>query len=152
VVALAGAAAPYDLIFTCPPYASLERYSDDERDISTLSYAEFVGAYREIMHAAASLLAEDRFVVVVVGEMRNYKGNYVGLVNDTTDIMREAGLHLYNDAILMTTAGTLPMRVSRSFPPGRKLGRTHQNVMVYVKGDGMRAARACALIGDDLVE
>jgi hypothetical protein len=66
--------------------------------------------------------------------------------------MREAGLHLYNDAILMTTAGTLPMRVSRSFPPGRKLGRTHQNVMVYVKGDGMRAARACALIGDDLVE
>ena len=30
-----------DFVFSCPPYADLEVYSDDERDISTLDYADF---------------------------------------------------------------------------------------------------------------
>lgn len=152
IVALAGDRAPYDLLFTCPPYANLERYSDDPKDISTLRYPQFLDAYREILHASAGLLADNRFAVVVVGEVRNSHGNYVGLVNDTTDIMREAGLHLYNDAILLSPVGTQPQRASRSFAPGRKLSRGHQNVMVYVKGDGKAAATACAAIGDEEIE
>ena len=30
-----------DFIFSCPPYADLEVYSDDPKDISTLGYEDF---------------------------------------------------------------------------------------------------------------
>lgn len=35
-----------DLIFTCPPYADLEVYSDDPRDLSTMKYQDFIGVYK----------------------------------------------------------------------------------------------------------
>jgi len=149
IVALAGHAAPYNMLLTCPPYADLEVYSDDPADISTLGYPEFLDAYREILHAAASLLERNSFLVIVVSEVRDPAGHYRGLVPDTTRIMHEAECWLYNEAILVNMVGTLALRTSRNFPPGRKLGRTHQNVLVYVKGDGMAAARKCAPLEDD---
>ena len=148
IVALAGHAAPYNMLLTCPPYADLEVYSDDPADISTLGYPEFIDAYRAILHAAASLLERNSFLVIVVSEVRDPAGHYRGLVPDTTRIMHEAECWLYNEAILINMVGTLALRTSRNFPPGRKLGRTHQNVLVYVKGDGMTAARKCAPLED----
>ncbi|HEZ3258934.1 TPA: ParB N-terminal domain-containing protein [Neisseria meningitidis] len=50
-----------DLIFTCPPYADLEVYSDDPDDISTLGYSEFKQAYFQIIKNACTLLKNDRF-------------------------------------------------------------------------------------------
>ena len=35
-----------DMIFSCPPYADLEVYSDDPKDLSTLPYDDFVASYR----------------------------------------------------------------------------------------------------------
>ena len=40
-----------DLVFSCPPYADLEVYSDDPRDISTLSTEAFLTAYRDILQS-----------------------------------------------------------------------------------------------------
>jgi len=42
---------------------------------------------------------------------------------------------LYNEAILVTALGSLPIRAGRQFQTGRKLGKTHQNVLVFYKGD-----------------
>ena len=42
---------------------------------------------------------------------------------------------LYNEAILVTAVGSLPIRVGRQFEGYRKLGKTHQNVLVFYKGD-----------------
>lgn len=132
-----------DLIFSCPPYADLEVYSDDPADLSTLGYGEFVAAYREIIAKACARLREDRFAVFVVGEVRDKRGNYLDFVGDTVQAFRDAGLHYYNEAILVTAVGSLPIRAGRQFAAGRKLGKTHQNVLVFVKGDGKRAAQAC---------
>jgi len=44
---------------------------------------------------------------------------------------------------LVTSVGSLPIRVGRQFASGRKLGKTHQNVLVFVKGDGKKATEAC---------
>ena len=52
-------------------------------------------------------------------------------------------MHLYNEAVLVTAVGSLPVRVSRQFEIGRKLGKTHQNVLVFCKGDPRKATRAC---------
>jgi hypothetical protein len=132
-----------DLVFSCPPYADLEVYSDDPADLSTLSYAEFRAAYTDIIARSCSLLKPDRFACFVVGEARDRRGNYYGFVPDTVAAFRAAGLDFYNEAILVTAAGSLPIRAGGQFRAGRKLGKTHQNILVFVKGDAKRAARAC---------
>jgi DNA modification methylase len=139
----AGAAA--DFIFSCPPYADLEIYSDDPRDLSTLAYPEFRPAYAAIIEAAAALLKPDRFACFVVGEVRGKGGGYYGFVPDTIAAFRAAGLAYYNEAILVTAVGSLPVRVARQFETTRKLGKTHQNVLVFVKGDARKATEA---VGD----
>lgn len=50
---------------------------------------------------------------------------------------------LYNEAVLVTAVGSLPIRVGRQFETGRKLGKTHQNVLVFIKGDAKKATEAC---------
>ena len=132
-----------DFVFSCPPYADLEVYSNDPNDLSTLGYAEFVAAYREIIAKSCSLLAENRFACFVVGEVRDKKGFYRDFIGDTVRAFRDAGLEYYNEAILVTPAGSAAIRVGKQFSSSRKIGKTHQNVLVFVKGDAGRAAAAC---------
>lgn len=131
-----------DFVFSCPPYGDLERYSDDERDLSTLPYEHFITAYRRIVVDSCLLLKPDRFACFVVGDIRDKRGHYRNFVGDTVETFRAAGLHYYNEAILLTAVGSLPIRVNRQFQSGRKLGKTHQNVLVFVKGDAKKAAAA----------
>jgi len=131
-----------DLIFSCPPYADLERYSDDPRDLSTLDYKDFVADYRQIIKDACSLLVPDRFAIFVVGEVRADNGNYHGFVFDTIDAFWRAGLAFYNEIILVTAAGSLALRAGKQFEATRKVGKTHQNVLVFIKGDARKAVEA----------
>jgi hypothetical protein len=41
----------------------------------------------------------------------------------------------YNEVILVTAIGSLPVRITKQFQAGRKIGKTHQNVLVFYKGD-----------------
>lgn len=132
-----------DMIFSCPPYADLEVYSDDPRDLSAMDYPDFINAYRRIITASCELLRDDSFACFVVGEVRDARGNYRNFVGDTVEAFRAAGLNFYNEAILVTAAGSLPIRVNKQFTASRKIGKTHQNILVFVKGDGKRAARRC---------
>ena len=126
----------FDLVFSCPPYFDLEVYSDDERDLSAAGdYAAFVDGYSRIIDAAVEKLRPNRFAVFVVSDVRDPGGIYRGLVRDTIRLLEDAGANLYNEAILVNTFGSLPMRAARTFPPGRKLGRTHQHVIVAFNGD-----------------
>ncbi len=131
-----------DLVFSCPPYGDLEVYSDDPDDLSTLDYPAFREAYRVIIAASVDLLKPDRFACFVVGDIRDKKGFYRRFVSDTEQAFEDAGARLYNEAILVTAVGSLPIRVGRQFESGRKLGKTHQNVLVFVKGDPKKATEA----------
>ena len=132
-----------DFLFSCPPYADLEVYSDDPADISNMDYADFRTAYFEIIKKSCALLKDDRFACFVVGEVRDKKGNYYNLVGDTIEAFRAAGLEYYNEAILVTAIGSLPIRAGRAFAAGRKLGKTHQNMLVFIKGNSKKATQAC---------
>ena len=132
-----------DFVFSCPPYADLEVYSDDPKDLSTMKYEDFKPVYFDIIAKACSRLKQDRFACFVVGDVRDKRGNYYNFVGDTVDAFKAAGLHFYNEAILVTSVGTLPIRATKQFNSGRKLGKTHQNVLVFVKGDGKKATQAC---------
>lgn len=132
-----------DFIFSCPPYGDLETYSDDPDDLSTMEYDTFITAYRAIIAAAVAKLAPNRFACFVVGDFRDKKGHYRGFPSATISAFEEAGARLYNEAVLVTAVGSLPIRAGRAFESGRKLGKTHQNVLVFVKGDARQATAAC---------
>jgi hypothetical protein len=124
-----------DFVFSCPPYGDLERYSDDPRDLSTMEYHTFLAAYKRIILRCSQRLKEGRLACFVVGDFRDRRtGNYRGFVADTVNAFREVGMPLFNDAVLITAVGSLPIRVSAQFEKSRKLGKTHQNVLVFCKG------------------
>ena len=135
-----------DLIFSCPPYWNLEVYSDDPADLSTLGKEAFFDAYSGIIHDTVARLREDRFAVWVIGDVRDAGGFFVNLPGRTVEAFETAGARFYNDAILVTAVGSLPIRAGRQFTASRKLGRTHQNVLVFCKGDPRRATEACGQV------
>jgi len=129
-----------DFIMTCPPYGDLEVYSDDPRDLSTMEYHTFIAAYKRIILRCYQKLKNNRLACFVVGDFRDRRtGNYRGFVADTVNAFREVGMELYNDAILVTAVGSLPIRVSNQFEKSRKLGKTHQNILVFAKGNPVKA-------------
>lgn len=132
-----------DVIFSCPPYADLERYSDDPADISTMEYGAFLAAYRGIIKAACAKLKPDRFACFVVSEVRERKGEnraYLGFVPDTIAAFRDAGLAYYNDIILVNSPGSLAIRARKQWVGARKIGRHHQNVLCFLKGNAKVAS------------
>jgi DNA modification methylase len=129
----------FDLIFSCPPYADLEVYSDDSRDLSTMKYCDFIVAYRDIIKKACDMLNDNRFAVFVVSEVRDKKtGAYRNFVSDTVKAFIDCGLSFYNEMIFVNKSGALAIRVANQFNHSRKIGRHHQNVLVFYKGDTTR--------------
>lgn len=124
-----------DLLFSCPPYADLEVYSDLKEDISNMPYKDFISVYREIIRKSCELLKNDRFAVFVVGDVRDKNGFYQNFVSDTIKAFIDSGLMLYNEMILVNNLGNLPMRAGKYFNVSRKIGKQHQNVLVFYKGN-----------------
>ena len=87
-------------MFSCPPYADLEVYSDLKEDLSNMDYKDFIAVYREIIRKSCELLKEDRFAVFVVGDVRDKKGFYQNFVSDTIMAFWNCGVILYNEMIL----------------------------------------------------
>lgn len=124
-----------DLIFSCPPYADLEVYSKEEADISNMPYPKFLEVYRKIIEETCKCLHENRFAVWCVSEVRGKDGEYYNLVADTIKAFKDAGLKYYNEMILVNQVLSAAIRVTAPFQKSRKVGRVHQNVLVFFKGD-----------------
>lgn len=134
-----------DLVFSCPPYGDLEVYSDNKLDLSNMKWSGFTRAYREIIKRAVGRLRQNRFACFVVGDFRDKEnGHYRDFVSLTVDAFRQAGAALYNEMILVTSLGSLPIRITKQFEVSKKCGKTHQNVLVFIKGDARKAAEYVA--------
>ena len=125
----------FDLVFTCPPYADLEVYSDIQGDISNMKYDDFILAFESIMRKACMLLKKDGMAIIVVGDIRNTQGFYCGFVADTIKMMQRLdGIGFYNDAILATPLGTSMFRADNNMIRGKgKLVKVHQNILMFKK-------------------
>jgi hypothetical protein len=128
----------YDMIWSCPPYFDLEVYSDDPADLSNMEWPAFMLAYDMVIEAACRRLLPERFAAFVVSEVRDPTGAYRGLVPYTIHAFQRAGLRYYNEAVLVNSAGSLPLRVTKYMEASRKLGRAHQNVLCFLKGEAPR--------------
>jgi len=126
----------FDLVFTSPPYYNLETYSKGDGDMSNLqSYHDFIRNYKKIFSQCYDMLADNRFLVLKIGEIRDNKGAYYNFVGDNIRILMKIGFIYYNEIILLNSIGTLPFRAGRFMQKNRKVGKRHQNILVFYKGD-----------------
>lgn len=130
----------WDMVLTCPPYGRLERYSDHQADLSAMDNRRAAQHLREVARATYHLVRPDSFAVWVVGDYREDHA-LQDFPGEVIRAHRDAGWRLYNDAVLVTPVGSLMLRAGRQFTAGRKLGRTHQQVLVFIKGDHSRATK-----------
>lgn len=129
----------FDLLLTCPPYADLEKYSNDPNDLSNMEYSEFVKVYSEIIKKSVSKLKGDAFAICVVGDVRDKKGIYRNFVGDTIQAFKSAGMGLYNECIVVTSNGAAATVASKPFKASRKLGKIHQNYLIFEFDGDMEA-------------
>jgi DNA modification methylase len=130
---------PFDLVFYSPPYFGVEKYSEEQDDLSTYDdYKAYLVEMEKIIEKSASLLKENRFYTMLVGDVREVKGpdkgkllNYCG---DLVNIAEKYGLKYYNDLIYVEHFGTAAFRARRIFVT-RKVVRVHQRLLVFYKGD-----------------
>lgn len=125
-----------DLLFSCPPYYDLEKYSDLENDASNQgTYEEFLVILQNAFKAALGCLKENRFAVIVVGDVRDKKtGFYRNFIDDMKRIFRDNGAALYNELILIESGASTPLRAAR-YMESRKVAKMHQNILVFYKGN-----------------
>lgn len=145
-------AESFDLVFTCPPYYDLETYGDDPADLSTMTYDDFDHTYERIIAASAAALRPDRFMVVVTGDARDKHGTLHDLRGETIRAATRAGLRYVNGAVLVTPVGSAAVTAARAFVGTRTLGRVHQDVLAFVKGDRKAAATNCGDVELELDE
>ena len=124
-----------DLLFSCPPYFDLEHYSDLENDASNQkSYEDFIQILRNAFSAAIGCLKENRFAVIVVGDVRDKStGFYYDFCGDIKRIFKDGGMSLYNEIILVETGASTALRAAR-YMESRKVAKMHQNILVFYKG------------------
>ena len=122
----------YDFVFSCPPYADLEVYSDLEGDVSNMPYIEFMKAYEQIIAKSCNLLKSGGYACFVVGEVRDKKGNYIGFVPDTITAFKKCGMNYYNEGILLNAIASASMRANGNMK-SQKLVKVHQNILIFKK-------------------
>lgn len=122
----------FDFVFSCPPYADLEVYSDLDGDISNKPYKEFLELYESIIKKSCDLLKNGSYACFVVGEVRGKNGYYIGFVPDTIKAFEKCGMKFYNEAILLNAIASASMRANGNMK-SQKLVKVHQNVLVFKK-------------------
>ena len=124
-----------DLLFSCPPYFNLEIYSDLENDASNLKeYSDFIAILNTAFSNAIKCLKDDRFACITVGDVRDKRGYYYDFIGDIKKIFIRNGMNLYNELILVQPIGSAVLR-ARNNMRNRKVVKTHENVLVFYKGN-----------------
>ena len=122
----------FDFVFSCPPYADLEVYSELDGDISNKPYNEFLKLYESIINKSCKLLKKGGYACFVVGEVRDKNGNFYGFVPDTIKAFLNSGMKYYNEAILLNPVASASMRANGNMKT-QKLVKIHQNILIFKK-------------------
>ena len=129
-----------DLVFTCPPYGTLERYSDDARDLSTMAWPEFKRVMGAVLHSCRMAMKPNAWIAIAAADYREKaKGRYTALRPFVSEVTRELStgpLELHASCVYLTPLGTLPVRAAHNFRAAKKLGRAHQNIVIARREGG----------------
>lgn len=123
----------YDLVMTCPPYFSLETYSDDQHDLSQMDDACFRASYRSVIGACSDALVHGGYAAFVVGDMRDRHGMWRGLPELTVAAFADTGMGLYDRITYLQPYGTAALRAGRQFRASRKVVGVSEYLLVFRK-------------------
>ena len=124
-----------DLLFSCPPYYNLEVYSDLPNDASNQkNYSDFLKILDNAYSKSIKILKDNRFAVIVVGNIRDKQGFYYNFINDIINIFNKNGMFLLNELILKEPVNARRFLSRRNFK-SRKIIKIHQNILVFYKGN-----------------
>lgn len=124
-----------DLLFSCPPYFNLEVYSNLTNDASNQNeYKDFISILDTAFSNAISCLKDNRFAVIVCGDVRDQNGNYYRFPDHIKDIFNKNGMKLYNELILIQAVGNGALRAN-TYMRTRKVVKLHEQVLVFYKGN-----------------
>lgn len=127
--------ATQDLFISCPPYYNLEVYSDLAGDASNQpTYQDFIEILRDAFCKAVKCLKWNRFAVVIVGDIRNRKGEYYNFPGDVIRIFQNCGCAFLDDIVLFRSDATANLR-AKKYMKSRKVVRVHERVLVFYKGN-----------------
>ena len=130
----------FDLCFTCPPYYKVEKYLDYDgkppaNELNSLStYDEFLKMLFEGYKKAISVLADDSFFVVMIGDSRDSKGAYYGCEAEHELFFKSQGLHIYNKITYLESEFTRRAHAKITLNT-RKFPKSEQKILVFFKGD-----------------
>jgi len=92
----------WQFCFTSPPYWCVEKYDDDPRQLTRLTYQEFLASMAQVWRAMRAQAAPRAWLVVNVGDFR-YKGRFYPFHADILRTMADAGFDPWDVAILPDT-------------------------------------------------
>lgn len=130
----------FDLIFTCPPYYRVEKYTDydgmpPQGEINHLaSYEQFRAALFSGYSKAIEHLNENCFFVIMIGDSRDKRGAYYGHEAETEVFLKESGLLLYNKIIYLEAEFTRLAQAKKTLDY-RKFPKREQKIIVAYKGN-----------------
>lgn len=131
-----------DMVLACPPYHNRERYSDDPRDLSAMTWTDYLSALATIITQTARTLRPDRFACWTISDVRDSRGHLRMLPSRLAGMLTDAGMHITNELILVAPAGIAAKRMRPPWQQCRTTTRRHQIVYTAVKGDRRNATAA----------
>ena len=124
-----------DLLFSCPPYYNIEVYSNLPNDASNQKdYCDFLKILDNAYSKSIKILKDNRFAVIVVGNIRDKQGFYYNFINDIINIFNKNDMFLLNELILKEPVNSRRFS-SRGLFKSRKIAKIHQNILVFYKGN-----------------
>ena len=130
----------FDLVFACPPYYRVERYTDYDGappvgEINDLpTYDKFRDALFMGYANAINSLRNNRFVVIMTGDSRDKNGAYYCSEAETELFLRDRGLSVYNRIVYVESEFTRLAHAKRTLNT-RKFPKREQKIIVAYKGD-----------------
>lgn len=120
----------FNLLFTCPPYWSMEKYSSLPGDLSNLkTYEEFLIQYKIRLGKSFSFIKESGLAVIVVADFRR-DGKIISLHTDTINIARELGWKIYDIIIFEMNPAARNCYYAQAATKRRML-TTHEYCLVF---------------------
>lgn len=132
--ALVGAAdGSFDVALTCPPYHTLERYSDLPNDLSNQrSYDEFRCGIWLSAEAQYRKLKPGGFALMAVGPFRGKSGELIDFPAHVTADFQDVGFLYWQQIVCVKNFGSAAKRASNAWK-GQKLVPIHEFLLVFRK-------------------
>jgi len=121
-----------DLIFTCPPYYSIEKYESVEGQLSdNKSYSDFMNEIDLCVENCFRVAKAGSFCVWVVADFRD-NGNLLNFHGDTIQSFKKAGWS-HHDIIIMENISPFATLTQYQAACKRYVPKTHEYILVFRK-------------------